>query len=581
MENTVFNHELNIFVQVDAIKSMSDDGDHWIFEGIASTADVDLYNEVVYPESFLNSIDFFKDNGKIFFDHDYAKQNADWLSDHGFSKDEILSLRTPIGKPLDAKLTNEGLYIRAVLNKEHPMARLMWNQYLNNADNNFRDQLGLSIGAKYLGQPRKEFDVSKGKHVTYLPDLLLYEVSLTPEPVNPHTKSWAATLKSMMREADTENSGNESTYHKIEPDSIVFDDDSNTITVKSVVEDADGVVHTFESVINLKEDIKKSMEKDDMAIENVVEAVETVELEPVEVDTQKATPEEMQQMAAQQEEGQEGAPEGAPEGEVAPEGMAPEGEEGMDAEGASSVLEELAAESEQEAAEGEGETEADDSMGMMLDKMDTVLDALSNLTEMLQNSAPESEPAEEQVTTQPPSLDMAGMKSVVQEAVAEVLKSVEAEETEVEAEVAPIELSEESAAMLAETIKSALVSAEENIVNRVIERVLDESIVTKSVAETETVEEEVVHPGTQTDGVTENDVDAQVMKSVPAQGGSEFTVEQMDTLKSMVGEYIEIRGYTADKSQQRARIIERAQDDLGLHPSLFNVYVNKAQKGKF
>src|SRR5690606_29939815 len=138
-----------------AVKSMGGDSssfdEPWIFEGIASTPDVDLFNEVVYPESFKNSLDFFKSNGKIFFDHDYAKQNEDWLLKYGFTKDEILSLKAPIGKPLDVELKPEGLYIKGILNKEHPMARLMWEKYLTNSDDNFRDIIGLSIGAKYLG----------------------------------------------------------------------------------------------------------------------------------------------------------------------------------------------------------------------------------------------------------------------------------------------------------------------------------------------------------------------------------------------------------------------------------------------
>jgi hypothetical protein len=49
----------------------------------------------------------------------------------------------------------------------------------------------------------------------------------------------------------------------------------------------------------------------------------------------------------------------------------------------------------------------------------------------------------------------------------------------------------------------------------------------------------------------------------------------------MVTEYNSIFGYTSDKSQQRARVIERAQKEIGIHPTIFNVYANKAQRGKF
>lgn len=612
MENsTYFNKELNIYVRVDAVKSVtpSPDGDAWIFEGIASTADMDLYDEVVYPESFLNSIDFFKNNGKIFFDHDYAKSNADWLSNHGFSKDEILAIRTPIGKPLDARVTNEGLHIRAVLNKEHPMARLMWNQYLNNQDETFRDQLGLSIGAKYLGQPRKEYDVKKGKYVTYLPDLLLYEVSLTPEPVNPHTKSWKAAIKSMMD--GTENSGieKEPMYHRIKPDSIQFDASTNQITVKSIVEDSDGVTHVFEQVIDVKEDVVKSMEtnfteKEVNAMDNVVKSVEE------QMDTMKQVPPQGAPMVPQQpgDMGQQGAPmqapmqaggapmqgdpamaQGAPmpgaEGAAMPgaEGAPMPGAEGeMADDGSSSVLEALAEQSDEAGAESkEGEGSQDETMSLVLDKLDALTDIVSQLMDTMHgSSAAEQSPAEAQVTTDVPQL-----KSIVQEAFTEELSAlIQMQNFGNENTQKSVELSEDSAMILADVIKSTVESMEERIVERVTEAILSDSLKStmKSVQPQQSREDyPVIHPGAIADGMEEKNVDVQVMKSVGTQTDDELTADKLDTLKSMVMEYNNIRGYTSDKSQQRARVIEQAQKELGIHPSIFNVYANKAQKGKF
>src|SRR6056297_1344313 len=125
------NNEFNLAVPIHSLKSVnisSETEDSWIFEGLASTSDVDLFDEVVYPESFLKTIDFFQEKGKIYFDHDYAKANEDWLQNHGFTKEEIVSLKTPIGRPTEAKLTEEGLYLKGVVNKKHPMAKLMWDQ---------------------------------------------------------------------------------------------------------------------------------------------------------------------------------------------------------------------------------------------------------------------------------------------------------------------------------------------------------------------------------------------------------------------------------------------------------------------
>jgi hypothetical protein len=598
MDNSVYyNHELNVYVKIDAVKSVtpSPDGEAWIFEGIASTADMDLYNEVVYPESFINSIDFFKNNGKIFFDHDYAKSNADWLSNHGFSRDEILALRTPIGKPLDAKITDEGLYIRAVLNKSHPMARLMWNQFLNNEDESFRDQLGLSIGAKYLGQPRKEYDVKKGKYVTYLPDLLLYEVSLTPEPVNPHTKSWKAAIKSMMEEAEIPRE-KETQYHRIKPDSIQFDDVNNQIVVKSTVVDSDGVNHVFEQVIDVKEDVIKSMEDTNQAMKNVVDSVEKAAIVG---GTMKQVPPQGAPMMPQQPPAPGAAPGmapgaapgmapgaapgmapgaapgGAPEMEGGPgEGEMPT-EEGGDEEGASSVLEALASQSDEAAGEGEGEE--GESTSLILDKIDALTDLVSQLMDRMDSSQTSQEaPAQDQVSTDVPQL-----KSIIREAVSEEMLAIN--EIQNLNTQKSIDISEESALMLAETIKSIVYGMEDNIIQRVTEAVLNETLTSiKSISEKTAREKSpIIHPGAIADAnPQEQDVDMQVMKSVTNAPKNELAPQQMDTLKSMLTEYNGILGYTGDKSQQRAKVIERAQDELGIHPSIFKVYANKAHKGK-
>lgn len=615
MNSINYDTELNIYVQIDAVKSVSEyDKNHWVFEGIASTQDIDLYDEVVYPESFLNSIEFFKSNGKIFFDHDYAKANADWLKDHGFSKEEIIALRTPIGKPLDAKVTADGLYIKAVLNKEHPMAKLMWNQYLNNSDDSFRDQIGLSIGAKYLGQPRKEFDVTKGKYVTYLPDLLLYEVSMTPEPVNP--KTWASVMKSMMKDASTSKVlDNRIETHIVPSNSVKIEsfDDSGNLTIKSLVEGEDGTVYELISTINLKEDVLKAMdEKEKEILENVVEGIEASssqvsqkavgedeeegQEQPQDQQAQEASPEEEEEgegqaqpeptpdMPAEEapgEQEEEPAEEGEPEESPEEEGEESEGEGDV-----SSLMDALADQSEEQSDE-ESEDGSDDAQEMMLDKLDAVLDSLSSLSEMLQSMSPEA-PAEEQVTEEAPA-----MKSIIKEAVEEVLKAMnssddeddedeeEEDDDEGTTQKSFVDISDESAQKLAETIKSVFSELEESIVEKTTERVLNES--TFSVKSVESRENSpVVHPGTRTEGSVQENIENQVLKSVAHNGDNkDFNEEQVTVLKSLVSDYIGIRGHTADKSQQRARVIERAEKELGINSYTFNSYVRKAEKGSF
>lgn len=610
MNSIHYDTDLNIYVQIDSVKSVSEyDKNHWVFEGIASTEDLDLYDEVVYPESFLNSIDFFKSNGKIFFDHSYAKGNEDWLQNHGFSKEEILALKTPIGKPLDAKITDKGLYIKAVLNKEHPMAKLMWNQYLNNNDENFKDQIGLSIGAKYLGQPRKEFDATKGKYVTYLPDLLLYEVSMTPQPVNPYTKTWASVMKSMLNRAEV-NSDSGLEVHTLPSESVKVDSVKDGIlTIKSLVEGEDGVVYELVSTLNLKEDVLKAM--DDQEKEILTEVVKTIELsesgesavKAVSEDEEETTQEQQEDSVPQQEDQEEPeapqeepeAPQEEPEAPMMGEGseedatkaegetdtqeaepqqdaaMGEEEEEGQ--EEVSDVMDALVSQSEEGQGEGSEEsTGADDAQEMVLDKLDAVLDALTSMAEMMQGESEEA-PAEQQVSTDVPSL-----KSLIEDTVKSSVESFMSSMTSVKS----VELSSESAEKLADVIKSALESAEERIVEKAAERLMSETVVTKSV-EVSREQSPIVHPGTTVEGDSGEKAEHHVLKSVAHNGEqlNEMSEEKLVALKSLVSEYIGIRGHTADKSQQRARVIDRAYEKLGVSSSEFNVYVRQSEKGKF
>lgn len=563
--------EFNLSIPIQSMKSTSvsenEDGD-WVFEGIASTDDVDLYDEVVYPENFLNTIDFFKDKGKIYFDHDYAKQSEDWLQNHGFSKDEIVNLKSPIGKPLDAKLTDEGLYIKGILNKQHPMSKIMWEQYLNNPDENFRDQIGLSIGAKYMGQPRREYDVSKGKYVTYLPDLLLYEVSMTPEPVNPHTKTWASVLKSMIKNA--EDSQNQTPqYHTIEPDSVVFDEERGKLAVKSTVEGSDGVVHVFESYIDVKEDVKKAME--DTAMMNTDKQQEVQAAVPSD-DAQKAPMDEEMPQGA---EGAEAAP--ADSGEMAEmmeeavsEVEGEEAEEGMESGDAMDALDQLVGAEEEGAAEPEvGEPQPDDSQELVLDKLDTVLDTLMTLADALHDSGDESLPGEGQVETEmlEKSVDVDSIKSVVQEVISEQDQTVA--------------ISEESTESFTSAIKSVFEGFEDRVVEKVVHKLTEETTVTqKSVAATDsnTSSDEVVSPGIAVDNAEPEDVALDVQKSV--YGESDEAPFDMDTVKSLAAKYIGIQGYTPNASQQRANVVMEAERQLNMSASEFRHFIRKAEKGQ-
>lgn len=574
---------LNFYMPIGCFKSASED-EPWIFEGIASTADVDLFGEVVYPESFSQTIDFFKTNGKIYFDHSYTKADDDWLGKYGFSKEEILSLKTPIGKPIDAQIKPDGLYIKGLLNKAHPIAKKLWEEFLANPDAEFGNQIGLSIGAKYLGNPRREYDVKSGKYITYLPELLLYEVSMTPEPVNPFTKTWASVIKSLTAEVEPPKT----IHYKAAPESI----DGSRITVR----DEHGTTHVFE----LGEGAKKAMEENKHKLhptedERLEEAKDS--LEDASGDTPQDTPQDTPTTviaeaiakviadAASQAAAVE-APAEIPaeaQAEVLAEAQAeaqietpadvlaertpPEAPGASPTETPTETPAEVQAETPVEApAEtpaselgglldnlvGGGET-PDASIQMLLDKMDTSIDLLLQLTDSLQVEQDEV-PAEGQTTTLPPDV----IKSAIQESMG----------------LLTINLSEEALGQFRGVIKSALEEMEVRVAENVLNTLLSNPLVVKSAEISPKKSPKIIHPGASVTGAEES-ISMDVAKAVSDGGQVPY---DKTVLKSLIDRYREIIGHTSAHAQQRARVVEEAQKALSISELQFRTFVKMADK---
>lgn len=538
--------EFNLFVQLDALKSAGTESE-WIFEGIASTADEDLYGEVVYPESFINSIDFFKSNGKIFFNHEYAQKNADWLKEHGFTQEQILALKLPIGKPLDAQLTTEGLYIKAALNKAHPLSSFVWNSFINSPDDKFRDTLGLSIGAKYLGSPRREYSVQKGKYITYLPELLLYEVSVTPEPVNPNTRTWAYAMKGMMKDVEAPK---DVSYHTITPDEVLYDEERDRLVVKSTVTGGSGATHVFETYIDIKEDIKpmkkdktlKALDDSEQLKQDsldVGEDLDDIELDEADDDT-AALDDDTQDLAGDEEDVADDTAElGEDDGGVTDDAV-------------DSLLSGLTGD------DSGAEPQEDESQLMILDKLDAILDALqtlaggTDLSSTVEDAGVGEVPGAGQVNATPPAL-----------------------------KAATVELSDESTEKFGAALKSILNGWEDRVVEKIINKLTNETTVVKSVISAKE-EARILHPGVSLDASTDADEET-VQKSVVEYNGSknkELSNEQMDTLKGFIGEYVGIVGYGTVHAQQRGRVIKKVEDNLGISQAQFYQHVKNYELDK-
>lgn len=526
---------MQFYVPIDAVKSFTTETGEtaWEFEGIASTSDVDLVDEVVYPESYRDTVEFFKSNGKIFFDHDYAK-NDSWMSNFNFTKEEILDLKTPIGKPTEAEIRPEGLYIKGVLNKSHPIAQRVWNQFLNNPDGEFQEQLGLSIGAKYKGTPRREYDIKKGKYVTYLPDLLLYEVSLTPQPVNPYT--WATALKSFAGAAEE----SETSYHTISPENVLFDSENGKLVVKSVVQGEGGKVHIFEQYIDVKEDVKnvdneKIVLKADFEEEEELSVMEGLpaEEEAVEEAVAGEVAEDAAEVAGEAEELSEALGEDVAEEPFVEEAVEEPVGEG-EAEGLLDALVEV-----DEVSEGDG----DAAMQLIMDKLDILIDLIST-----------SAPAEEAVVEEAaPGDQLEAFKSVLDERLPE----------------SGISIDKQSLEDLATVIKSLA----DDVALKVFERLSTETTVVKSVT-AEDGARVPVNPAVALSGEDNSQVPDTVKSVTEITPGEDSKSEVV--LKSLVGRYRRISGHSMDKAQARASIVGEAASQLNMTTEQFMLQVRAA-----
>lgn len=524
--------DLEFYMAVDLHKSV-DDSEEWIFEGIASTDSMDLFGDVVYPESFAKSLEFFKANGKIFYNHNYAKKGMD------------IESQTPIGIPLEAKLTPDGLYIKGVLNKAHSLAKKVWHEFLTNPDKQFQKSLGLSIGAKAMGPTRREYSPAHGKVVNFLPELLLYEVSMTSTPVNPNTKTWASVMKSILEEDEVES---KEQIFQLPVEEAVYDKERNQLFIKSSVQNEDGTTYVFEHYVNLEGDVKKAMDnlKDDKK-----ELPFQKEGEEKKPETTDAPAEEGKSDVP---EGLNGAPTEAPaempaEGEMPAaegEGEAPTGEmpavpgaEGeMPGGEPEAGLGELFGSEDNSTETADGTPEEDASQAMVLDKLDTITDVLTSLAKDMAANM---------------NKDTLGVDTATQPPVnTDIMKSTEG--------------NLDFAKLISENLGTIIKSVIEEAVKNAIESqfaVINQANMLKSVS-TEPKTIVIRNPGLELATGVEV-VHERVLKSIDGL--------ELDTtvLKGFVTNYLEIKGNGPSISQKRADLAAQATKELNISQGEFQL----------
>ena len=343
--------------------------DDWVIFGVASTDDIDLQNETVdAKEVFGDHLEEFVSVGKVFYEHGYR-----------YAKDASPENRIdePIGYPYMVEIFNNQLWIWVVLDKSHPLAQKVWDS-LHNTDARFRNKWGFSIGAITLGQPKSVSDNKFGR-VRKLPKMRLYEVSVTPQPVNPYT--WAEVVKSLVVEEESMSDEN----RKNLPEEIVDAQSGESLPDVDIPTSEGGSPEPERRDLEESVDVSKAVEGEEEKEEAPAE--EGAEDVPAEEGAEEKTTgdeivEDLENTLGEEEaagtEEKEAAAEATPEadkGDVEEAAQAPEEgkEEGED----NSVLMDLLGDEEGGAPEeAEG---GDASLEMILDKLDMLSNRLDEL----------------------------------------------------------------------------------------------------------------------------------------------------------------------------------------------------------
>lgn len=152
------------YCEIHKSQTADKDGD-WIFEGIASTDDLDLQGEKVHQQGI----------------------DTTYLEKHGwFNDDHKGGPENKIGEILEVKKTSNGLYVKGRLFKTVERAKHYWD-LMTSLTGAIKKRVGMSIQGKVLRRSGSNILAS-----------WIQEIALTTNPVN--TATYAEIIKSLASE---------------------------------------------------------------------------------------------------------------------------------------------------------------------------------------------------------------------------------------------------------------------------------------------------------------------------------------------------------------------------------------------
>jgi len=160
-------------------------GKQYYVQGYISTPEMDLYNDVVTPKALTSMLRQIEEQ-TITLDYDHEVFRED-------------NTRLPVGKIVDAKIDDRGLWVKCQLNRHSPKFKALWGSIKDGFITAF------SIAFKPLKTVMKQIADTE---VRLIEELDLLNVALTGVPVNTGAVMTDYGMKAVMLKAITEHKSN-------------------------------------------------------------------------------------------------------------------------------------------------------------------------------------------------------------------------------------------------------------------------------------------------------------------------------------------------------------------------------------
>ena len=164
-------------------------GDFFI-EGLVSTPDPDDYNDVVTTSAQVSI-----DNQLKNFDITMDLEHEEWIDPVTGIRHERKQDKIPVALIVDSKVTENGTFVRAMLNKAHPM----FDNILQSIKKGFLHSFSIA----YDVTKREIRNIGK-KTFRFIEDLVISNIGITGNPVNKKA-TFKIALKSISKKMAEEN----------------------------------------------------------------------------------------------------------------------------------------------------------------------------------------------------------------------------------------------------------------------------------------------------------------------------------------------------------------------------------------